>query len=225
MILGYGLTETSPVLSVNPVERPRHDSVGVAVPGAHVRIGDPGPDGVGEIVVRGDIVMRGYYNNPEMTSEVIRDGWFHTGDLGWIDREGYLHVSGRLKNLIVTRGGKNVYPEEIEAALNASPAVLESLVYGIPEEDGGGEQVSAILVPDPEHFERLGQENGRPWSWEQTESTLRALVRGMNAQLADYKRIRNIQVRREEFPKTSTRKIQRFAIPELQRHEGSSVKR
>jgi long-chain acyl-CoA synthetase len=215
-VQGYGLTETSPVLTVNPAERPRHDSVGVPVPGAEVRIDGEGPDGVGEIVARGEIVMRGYYHQPEMTAEVLRDGWFHTGDLGRFDSDGYLYISGRLKNVIVTRGGKNVYPEEIEAALNASPLVLESLVYGIPEEDGGGEEIGAILVPDREQFEQMGAARGASYAWEEMEAAAREAVRALNGQMADYKRIRSLVVREEELPKTSTRKVRRFEIPELQ---------
>lgn len=222
-VQGYGLTETSPVLTVNPAERPRHDSVGVPVPGVEVRIDGANPEGIGEIVARGDILMRGYYNNPEMTAEAVRDGWFHTGDLGRFDRDGYLHICGRSKNMIVTRGGKNVYPEEIETVLNASPLVLESLVYGVPEADGGGEAIAAIVVPDRERFEQMGEERGRPYAWEEMEAAVRAAARAVNAEMADYKRIREMSVRAEELPKTSTRKVQRFAIPELQkvRAEGS----
>lgn len=216
-VQGYGLTETSPVLTVNPAERPRHDSVGVPLPGVEVRIDGEGPDGVGEIVARGDVVMRGYYNRPEMTAEVLRDGWFHTGDLGRFGQDGYLYISGRLKNVIVTRGGKNVYPEEIETALNASPILLESLVYGIPEEDGGGEEIGGIVVPDRERFERMGAERGSSYSWAEVEAAVREEVRALNAQMADYKRLRAVVVREEELPKTSTRKVRRFAIPELQK--------
>ncbi len=215
-VQGYGLTETSPVLTVNPAERPRHDSVGIPLPGVEVRIEDAGPDGVGEIVARGEVLMRGYYNQPEMTAEVVRDGWFHTGDLGRFDRDGYLHISGRLKNVIVTRGGKNVYPEEIETALNASPIILESLVYGIPEGDGGGEEIGAIVVPERERFEQMGAERGSPYAWEEMEAAVREEVRALNGQMADYKRIRALLVREEELPKTSTRKVRRFAIPEVQ---------
>jgi long-chain acyl-CoA synthetase len=216
-VQGYGLTETSPVLTVNPAERPRHGSVGVPVPGAEVRIDGEGPDGIGEIVARGEVVMRGYYNRPDLTAEVLRDGWFHTGDLGRFDRDGYLHISGRSKNVIVTRGGKNVYPEEVETVLNASPAILESLVYGIPEEDGGGEEIGAIVVPDRERFEQAGVERGEVYAWAEIEAAVREEVRSLNGQMADYKRIRTLLVREEELPKTSTRKVRRFAIPEAQK--------
>lgn len=216
-VQGYGLTETSPVLTVNPAERPRHDSVGIPVPGVEVRIDGEDRDGVGEIVARGDVVMRGYYNQPEMTAEVLRDGWFHTGDLGRFCQDGYLYISGRLKNVIVTRGGKNVYPEEIETVLNTSPLVLESLVYGIPEEDGGGEEIGAILVPDREQFEQMGAARGAAYSWTEMETAVREESRALNAQMADYKRIRTLVVREEELPKTSTRKVRRFEIPELQK--------
>ena len=220
-VQGYGLTETSPVLTVNPAERPRHNSVGVPVPGVEVRIDGANPEGIGEIVARGDIIMRGYYNQPEMTGAVIREGWFHTGDLGRFDAEGYLHICGRSKNVIVTRGGKNVYPEEIETALNASPLVAESLVYGVAAPDGGGEEIAAIVVPEGERFEQMGTERGAAFSWEETEAAVRDAVKRINAGMADYKRIREVKVRAEELPKTSTRKVQRFAIPELQKLGGA----
>jgi long-chain acyl-CoA synthetase len=220
-VQGYGLTETSPILTVNPVERPRHDSVGIPVPGAEVRILDEDGDGVGEILARGDILMRGYYRRPDLTAEVIRDGWFHTGDLGRFGRDGYLRICGRLKNLIVTRGGKNVHPEEIEGVLNASPVILESLVYGIPSADGGGEEIAVLAVPDPERFEQMGAERGSAYTWEETERLVREEIRLRNTEMADYKRIREIAVRREELPKTSTRKIRRFAVPEVRRARGA----
>ena len=222
---GYGLTETSPVLTVNPAERPRHDSVGVPVPGSQVRIRDPGPDGVGEILAAGDIVMKGYYKDPEMTARALKDGWFYTGDLGRIDRDGYLHICGRSKNVIVTPGGKNVYPEEIETLLNPSPLIKETLVYGVPTGDGGGEDIEVLVVSEKECFDQMEDERGTPYSSEEIETAVREEVRRLNSQMADYKRIRRISVLEEELPKTSTQKVRRHAIPELRkgRPSGSIV--
>lgn len=209
---GYGLTETSPVLAINPPYRSRHRSVGVPIPGAEVRILDPDTEGIGEIAAKGDCVMAGYYRNPEATSEAIEDGWLRTGDSGWIDKEGYLYISGRLKNVIVTRGGKNVYPEEIENVLNRSPYILESMVYSAENAEGGDEEIRAMVVPDYEYISQLADEQGRTFSDEEIEALVQGEVVKSCSEIAEYKRIRQVKIRSEEFPKTSTRKIKRHMV-------------
>jgi len=212
LLQGYGLTETSPVLSINPPDRPRHRSVGVPIPGAEVKILDPDEEGIGEIAAKGDIVMAGYYQNPEATSEVIVDGWLSTGDSGRIDKDGYLYISGRLKNVIVTRGGKNVYPEEIENVLNRSPYILESMVYGADVLGGRDEEIRAIIVPDYEYLSQRADEQGQAFSDEEIESLVRNEAAEHCSEIAEYKRVRQVEIRKEEFPKTSTRKIKRYMV-------------
>lgn len=207
ILQGYGLTETSPVVSVHRVEEaPKPDSVGPAINGVVVEVVDPDDTGVGELIVRGDNVMLGYYNNPEATAEVLKDGALYTGDSGWIDEDGHLHIAGRLKNVIVTRAGKNIYPEEIEGELVLSPYIAEVLVFGAENAATGEEYVRAVVVPD---FEYLEQE-GTPADDDSLAALIDQEVRERCRNLADYKRVREVELRREEFSKTSTRKIKRF---------------
>ncbi len=222
LVQGYGLTETSPVLCVNPILNPRHESVGPPIPGVEIKILDPESDGVGEIAARGESVMAGYYQNPEATEEVMEGEWLRTGDSGWIDKDGFLHISGRLKNLIVTGAGKNVYPEEVEDVLNESPYILETMVYGEPSEDGLREEIKAIVVPDYEYIEQSGATAGA-MSDQETQAIIKEEVSKMCSQFADYKRVKekDVSIRREEFPKTSTKKIQRFLV--LQEMEGTAI--
>ncbi|MFH0931779.1 MAG: AMP-binding protein, partial [Candidatus Zixiibacteriota bacterium] len=127
---GYGLTETSPILTLNPYNQPKYSSVGKSIPGAELKIFEPDKNGVGEIIAKGNMIMKGYYNNKEETDKVLKDGWLCTGDLGWKDKEGYFYIAGRRKNVIVSSAGKNIYPEEIENQLLQSPCILETLVLG-----------------------------------------------------------------------------------------------
>lgn len=207
ILQGYGLTEASPVVSVHRVDDPpKPDSVGPAISGVEVTISEPDENGVGELIVRGDNVMLGYYNNDKATAEVLKDGGLYTGDSGWIDEDGHLHIAGRLKNVIVTRAGKNIYPEEIEGELVLSPYIAEVLVFGAEDVPSGEEYVRAVVVPD---FEYLEQE-GTPTDDVTLTKLINQEVRQRCRNLADYKRVREVDLRREEFSKTSTRKIKRF---------------
>lgn len=212
ILQGYGLTETAPVVSVNRYDTNRMDTVGTPVPGVEVKILNPDDSGVGEVAVRGANVMQGYYNNPEATDEVLQDGWLYTGDSGRIDDDGHLYIAGRLKNVIVTRAGKNIYPEEIEGEIVQSPYVAELLVVGDIDEASGEELVKAIVVPDFEYFEEEAKTAGRSVTDELVNQIIRREVRDRCGNLADYKRVRDIEIRKEEFPKTSTRKIKRFLV-------------
>ncbi|MCC6476754.1 AMP-binding protein [bacterium] len=205
LIQGYGLTETSPVLSVNPPEKNRVGSVGPAIQGVELRIDDPDQEGTGEICARGEGIMLGYFEDEAATARVLRDGWFHTGDAGHLDRDGYLHITGRIKNIIVTHAGKNVYPEEIEAKLNQSEWILESLVYGVKSEQGG-EEICARIVPDQEYAESRGSAGDA----ESADEEIGKIVAHYNSSVAAYRRIRSYELRREPFEKSSTRKIRRF---------------
>ncbi len=210
ILQGYGLTEASPVLTLNPVHAPKGESIGLPLPEVEVKIAHPNQNGVGELCFRGPMIMQGYYQNPEATREAIDDeGFLHTGDLGYVDDDGYLYICGRAKNLIVTPAGKNVYPEEVEFYLNRSPFILESMVYGIPT-DRGGEEVAAVIVPDYEeidrHFakEKLSEDDVR-------EIIAKEVKKAME-KVAGYKRVKQFVIWDEELPKTSTRKIKRHQV-------------
>ena len=144
---GYGMTETAPVLSVNPYLKSKRGSVGPAVEGVALKIDNPNSDGIGEIIAKGPSTMRGYYQNPEATEKAIRDGWLYTGDLGYMDEDGYLYLTGHCKDIIVPASGKNVYPVELEALYRDSSAISEICVVGIPYEDGSDTAIHAVIVP------------------------------------------------------------------------------
>ena len=208
-IEGYGLTETSPVLAVNPPEKVKFGSVGPPLRNVELRIDDPDGAGVGEIVVRGPMITPGYLDNPEETAKLIRNGWLHTGDVGRIDQDGYLYISGRMKNLIVSAAGKNIYPEEIESQLLRSPFIIEAMVWG-KKVGSGREEVAVLIYPD---FETLAARLGKKPE-EMTDEEIRAFldpeVKLLSAGMADYKRVKHIDYIRQEMEKTSTKKIKRY---------------
>jgi long-chain acyl-CoA synthetase len=209
-IQGYGLTESSPVLTLNPPEKRKDASIGVAIAGAELKIVDPDSRGIGHIIAKGPMIMKGYYENDEATEEVLKDGWLYTGDSGWVDDEGFYYIAGRLKNVIVTPAGKNVYPEEIEAELNISPYILESLVMGRPTREHRGDEIEAIVVPDFEYFDTIAAAAGMEFSQESIEQTVRDEVAERCKSLPDFKKVKYVKIRDEEFEKTSTRKIKRY---------------
>lgn len=212
LIQGYGITETSPVISAERPGQTRIGSVGTLLAGVEVRIDRPDYEGVGEILVRGPNVMQGYYRNPQATAEALSDGWYRSGDLGRMDRDGYLYICGRVKNLIVTPNGKNVYPEEVEIELLKSPFIAEAMVYG-HRIDGVAEEVHALIFPNQEaldDYERT--RSGAPMTEADVEALIRHEVLEAGRNLADYKRVKRFTLREDEFPKTTTRKIKRFAV-------------
>ncbi len=213
ILQGYGLTETSPVVSVNPPDAPKAESSGWCLPEIEVKVHNPGEDGVGELCFRGPVIMKGYYDLPELTKETIdSEGFLHTGDLGYVDRDGYIYICGRKKNIIVTPAGKNVYPEEIESLLDQSPYILESLVFGIPTRKG--EEVGAVIVPDYDAIERQFPE--KSLDPEFIKSLIQKEIKKQTASIANFKKIKKWIIREEEMPKTSTRKIKRhLVIPEV----------
>jgi long-chain acyl-CoA synthetase len=176
-----------------------------------MRVFDANAEGVGELAAKGGNVMKGYFNNPSATEEVFRDGWFLTGDLGFIDADGYVFITGRKKALIVNREGKNIYPEEVEQQINHSPLILECVVLGYRDPgETVGEHVGIIVVPDEEGIATLEASGKRKLSEKEIEARLRAEVKKQAAGLADYKHPRRIRIRWEEFSKTSTGKIKRY---------------
>ncbi|MCX6138735.1 MAG: AMP-binding protein [Ignavibacteriales bacterium] len=208
---GYGLTETSPILALNQLDNFRDDAAGIPLPGIQIKINKPGDDGVGEVYAKGPNVMLGYYKNDAATQNAFDDGWFCTGDLGYIDSDGFLHISGRKKNVIISKSGKNVFPEEIEDALNRSPFILESLVFGEddPKQD---EVIAAQIVVDAEAFIELSESRSIPITDELLKKIIGEEVRKTNAELSGYKQIKRFYIRDHEFQKTTTQKIKRFLV-------------
>ncbi len=208
MLQGYGLTECSPIVTVNQLEKYRDGSIGLPLPIDEVMIYKPNKEGIGELIVKGDNVMLGYFENKLATEKVIRDGWFFTGDLGKMNKEGFFSITGRKKNVIVTKNGKNIYPEEVEAYLDKSPFIAESMVYGKDDEASEETFVYAMIVPSMDVIrEKL----------EKTEVTQDEVfriidieVKNVNRNMPLYKRIRRFTIREEEFAKTSTKKIKRY---------------
>lgn len=209
-IQGYGLTETSPILTLNRLDNYKDNAAGLPLPHVQLRINNPDSDGIGEILAKGPNIMLGYYKNEGATLEAFEDGWFRTGDLGYIDDDGFLHISGRKKNVIISKNGKNVFPEEIEDLLNRSPFILESMVYG-EEDEKKGEIIAAQIVVDGEAFIELSESKGIEITPELLNQVIDEQVRDINKQLPLYKQISKIIIRDEEFQKTTTQKIKRFA--------------
>ena len=201
---GYGITECSPLVSVNRPGGVRLKSVGTPVDGCTARI-DVGDDGkTGEILVKGDNVMLGYYKNPEATAEVFtEDGYFRTGDIGYMDEDGYIYITGRKKNVIILSNGKNVFPEEIEEYIYKIPEVLEAVVIGRKDQNDVP-RITAICVPDMTKFE--GIEN------DEIEAKIRASIAEMNKKLPIFKQVAVTEIRWEEFEKTPSRKIKRYKV-------------
>ncbi len=209
---GFGITETSPVISFEYDGMIREGSVGKPIPGVKVRIHDPNEEGIGEIWVEGPHVMKEYLNNPEATEEALVDGWYRTGDLGSIDDEGFLSVKGRVKNLIVTAKGKNVYPEEVEQQLLKSPYIEEVMVYG-EKVSPFVEEVHALVHCNQEAIHLYAKERGiEQMSVGDIEELIKSEIKKYGKNLAEYKRVRKFRIRDEAFPKTSTRKIKRYAL-------------
>ena len=197
VLQGYGLTETSPVLSAERVGKNRWGSVGFPMSHVEIEIENPNEFGIGEIKAKGPNVMKGYYKNLDATDEVLKDGWFYTGDLGYIDSDGYLFITGRHKNVIVLKNGKNVYPEEIEMHLTGLIYVTECLVY----ESDDGLSVSANIVYDKEYFK------DKPLN--EVEKIIKSDVESINEKLSSYKRLKDISISTDPMLKTSTSKIKR----------------
>ena len=208
VIEGYGLTECSPIVSVTSADRSRPGTIGTALPGIEVRVDNPNSQGVGELLVRGPIVMKGYLGKEEATKEAFtEDGWLRTGDLVTIDKEGYLAIRGRAKALIVNREGKNIYPEEVELRLANDPLIHDFLVLGVHEPGVTGEKVGAIIVPDIDAFKEAN--GGVEPAWEKIDEIVRKRLQKACAKLADYKHPRVIEVRREPLERTAAQKIRR----------------
>ncbi len=211
VIQGYGLTECAPLAAVNPDMAAKDNSAGKVLPGGELKIIHKNEDGIGEICYRGDNVMLGYYKSPELTAEVKKNGWLHTGDLGYIDEDGYLIITGRKKNIIVTANGKNIFPEELETYLLRNPYVSECVVVGIMNDKKKDYDIVALIYPD---YEYAKETLGKRASDEILAAILHEAVEEVNRTVQSYKRIDIMIPRTEEFPKNSSRKIKRMGIIE-----------
>jgi len=212
-VQGYGLTETSPILTLNPTDAFIVTSVGKLVAGVEMKILEPDSEGVGEIAVRGPMVMSGYYKMPAETAEVLSpDGWLKTGDLGYKDGQDYVYLEGRAKNMIVTEGGKNVYPEEIENRFQLFDEVEQVLVCGyIEDEEMKSEGIEAMLFPNAERF-KAGTEGLAALDWGSAEARLREIVEAVNQKLLPYQKISKVTVLRERLAETTKKTVKRFAV-------------
>jgi long-chain acyl-CoA synthetase len=216
VVEGYGLTETSPILTVNPVNAPRAGAVGKPVRDVEIRIAQDG-----EILARGANVMSGYYNKPDATAEVLRDGWFHTGDIGALDADGYLSITDRKKDLLVTSGGKKIAPQPIEAVLKRSPLISEAVVLGDRRR-----YAAALIIPDFAALERRLKDLGRPpgernhlVKREDVVALYQEIVDGLNRELSQFERIKRIGILPNEFSidsgeLTPTLKVKRKVVEE-----------
>lgn len=212
-VQGYGLTETSPIVALNPVEHYKEASVGKVLPQTEMIILDPDERGVGEIAVKGPMIMQGYFENEEATRESFtEDGYLRTGDMGYLDRENYLYLTGRQKNLIVTAGGKNVYPEEIENAFELFDEVDQIMVKGyISDERLREESVEAYIYPDLDFFGQDVVDDDA--KWQEVEDRVRGVVSQVNQQsLMPYQRIQRVTVLKAPMEMTTTKKIKRHKV-------------
>lgn len=219
MIQGYGMTECAPIIAVNKDRYSKAAAAGLPLPGTEIQIIDQDENGIGEIVCRSQSVMLGYYQDPEETARVLRNGWLHTGDYGRFDSDGFLYISGRKKNVIVTKNGKNIFPEEVEYYLTGSPYIEEVLVHGVEDERTGDIVVKAEIYPN---YELIQEELG-PMTQEEIQRFLKIQIDEINEQMPLYKRVKRFNLRKTEFEKTTTRKIKRFTKGNLEEEEQADV--
>jgi long-chain acyl-CoA synthetase len=217
IVHGYGMSENSPLITVNTPRHKRNVSVGLPVSYTEVKILDPGPERIGEIAVKSPSVMLGYFENEEATKETINeDGYLLTGDLGYRDEAGFLYIMGRKKNLIVSSGGKNIYPEEIEIHFAGSRVISEILVVGRKEPAYGGEQIFAVAVPN---FDAIKEDHpGKENDGSYVRALIKKTIEETNRNLPGYKKISDFTIRNEPFEKNAQQKIKRFMYKEYEKH-------
>ena len=203
-VQGYGLTETSPVLTAENEKCVKFGSVGLPLPEVEIKIDTPNEEGMGEIVAKGPNVMLGYYEMEEETNKVLKDGWFYTGDLGYLDKDGFLFITGRKKNVIVLKNGKNVYPEELEVLINNLPYVAESMVFGNPKDDDLVVSVKIVYNKDyiSEKYGDISENEIKNIIWKD--------IKKINSGLSNYKHIKNLIITDEPMIKTTTQKVKRY---------------
>ena len=210
---GYGLTETAPIAALTPDFQTRIGSAGKAVVDAELRIDNPNENGEGEVLIKSKTLMLGYYEDEEATKDSIfeenGERWFRSGDIGYLDQDGFLFITGRCKNVIVTQNGKNIYPEEIELMLGNIPEIKECMVYGKKDEKEDKELIiSARVIPN---YEEIEAKYGKNISDEEVHKIIWEKIKDVNKQLTSYKAIKNLEIKKDEFVKTTTMKIKRYA--------------
>ncbi len=203
-IQGYGLTETSPIAAVTPDFDTKVGSIGFPVKCAEIKINNPNENGEGEILIKSDTLMLGYYEAEELTKESVKDGWFNSGDVGYYDEKGYLYITGRIKNVIITNNGKNIYPEELEMLINQIEYVKESMVYGSGEHDDL--KITARITLNEEYIE---QTHAEKLSKEELHDIIWYKIKEINRTIPTYKAIKGLEIKDEDFVKTTTMKIRR----------------
>ena len=204
-VQGYGLTETSPVISAETDHKKRPGSIGLVLENLECKIDNPDKDGIGEITVKGPSVMLGYYNNEKATKEVLKDGWFSTGDYGYIDKDGFLYITGRKKDVIVLRNGENVYPQEIETLINKIPYVKESIVY-----QRGQSKTDTMLCAKIVYDEEIIKETFGEKTEEEYKEEIWKEIKEINKNLPLFKHIKKIEITTKELEKTTTQKVKRY---------------
>ncbi len=212
---GYGLTETAPIAALTPDFEPRVGSAGKAVVGAKLRIDNPNENGEGEVLISSRTLMLGYYEDEEATKEATKEAifeengerWFHSGDVGYLDKDGFLYITGRSKNVIVTQNGKNIYPEEIEMLLAKHTEIKECMVYGKEVE---GEKELIITARVILNYEEIEEKHGKDLDEEEVYKIIWNIIKEVNKGLTSYKAIKKLEIKHDEFVKTTTMKIKRF---------------
>ena len=210
---GYGLTETAPIAALTPEFDARVGSAGKAVNCAQIKIDNPNEKGEGEILIKSETLMIGYYEDKEATSEVIEidehgNRWFHSGDVGYLDKDGFLYITGRIKNVIVTQNGKNIYPEEIELMLGEIPEIKECMVYGKEVE---GEKELIITVKVIPNYDEINAIHGKDLTDDKVYDIIWEKIKEVNHKLTSYKAIKKLEIKKDDFEKTTTMKIKRYA--------------
>ncbi len=206
VLQGYGLTETAPIALGNSEFNYKHGALGVPFPGVKIKLNDLDENGIGEIMIKGNNVMMGYYNNEVATNEAIKDGWFYSGDLAKVDKDGFYFMTGRKKNLIITKTGENVFPEELEAVLNENQFIFESMVSGTEQDVTKEDFIQAHIVPN---IEKIKEAFGKLPSKDEIKKFIEDEIKIINKKLPTFKKIKKIIIRDEEFEKTTTKKIKR----------------
>jgi len=207
-VQGYGLTECAPILALNRDCDFENEAAGLPLPGVDVKILNPDSDGIGEFIAKGDNVFMGYYEDPEATAEALdKDGYYHTGDLGYIDEKGFCIITGRKKNVIIAGNGKNVFPEEIEYLLSLDDYVAESVVTGEQDDKKNDIVIVATIFPD---MDKMTEDLGENATDEQITKVLEGVVDKVNDKLVSYKKIKKVVLRKTEFEKNTSRKIKRY---------------
>jgi len=209
-VQGYGLTETSPIINLNPIEHYKETSVGVVLPQINMKILDPDERGIGEVIVKGPVVMKGYFEMPEETAAAFTaDGYLKTGDKGYLDSENYLYLTGRATNMIVTEGGKNVYPEEIENEFQLSEEIDQILIRGfVADKKMMKEEIEALVYPNPE----LKNASGQPYTPEENKERIEKIVSEVNQRLQPYQKIIKVTILDKPMEMTTTKKIKRDQV-------------